>query len=86
MATIHTISCDLPLALTANAAHAVADCGKQIEKPQIAFLWDQQLMDSCVEWAPNVCRKCRIASDSKPSHYVYGVARGQEPEEEEAQQ
>ena len=79
MAIIHTISCDLPLA-PLNAS-LTADCGKLVEHPQIAFLWDQQLMDSCVEWASNVCRKCRIASDSKPSHYVYGVARGQEEEE-----
>jgi hypothetical protein len=79
MSSVHTISTDAPLALVPYVT-VLADCGKIVEHPVIACMWDETEMGEMLTFPRSVCRKCVDASDMKHVRYVYAIRRGQTEE------
>lgn len=74
----HLVSVDSPLV---EGKTVNADCGKMVERPRLAMMWDSQAMAEPVGLGLNICRKCREATlilSGKSTRYLYAIYPGGE--------
>lgn len=75
MSKIHLKDSPEPLFVNGNS-FLLANCGARIERPQLAFLWDDQRMECSPELdGLRVCRKCRMLEFDH--RYIYGIVQGE---------
>lgn len=76
MTKIHLKDSPEPLFVDGNS-YLLANCGTKIERPSLAFLWDDQHMGCEPELdGLRVCRKCRMLEFDH--RYIYGLVAGEE--------
>jgi len=74
----HLLTSEFPIV---SGQNQTADCGKEILKAQIVFMWDEQGMGEVLQYTRNICSECYLA-DKGPRlrMLVYGITERRQDE------
>lgn len=68
----HLLTTEFPIV---SGQDQTADCGKEVPKAAIVFMWDEQAMGEGIKYARNICRECYMTDCGvRGPMLVYGIS------------
>jgi len=75
----HLLTSEFPIV---SGQNQTADCGKEIPKAQILFMWDEQGMGEVLQYTRHICSDCYL-KDQGPRQraLIYGITERRQDEQ-----